>query len=381
MKRQKNVVDLVKAAFLVLTVKVIAPTSFLIPWNSLIDNLCIVFSLSVMLVKLTRLTIALSKAIGFAGISMLVLYTCVSIKQYDLMITLVAVCLLIDEDLDEYITLMLKTEVILLCATVALAVFLSLTGKGGLFWHFTGSRLRFNGGFTHPNVLASYISSCMLMFAWKHFHRISSNNWFWMATVMVLCYIMTRSRTGLLLHIAILLLVYFAQQDTPLMTKLIDPVLVLMFPALSLFIYWVQGQFLSGNRAALLIDEIMTGRIKYAAYAFTRSGTSWLPRYLDYVAAGKVSWTQEWNLNTFTFDNLYSFLFVQMGMIWIVVFSAFMFLVRRKANFKIKVFLLMWTIFSMVEVHGLNCFKFFPLLLLSTLLSKKEPTDESIANA
>lgn len=101
MKRQKNVVDLVKAAFLVLTVKVIAPTSFLIPWNSLIDNLCIVFSLSVMLVKLTRLTIALSKAIGFAGISMLVLYTCVSIKQYDLMITLVAVCLLIDEDLDE----------------------------------------------------------------------------------------------------------------------------------------------------------------------------------------------------------------------------------------------------------------------------------------
>ena len=198
---------------------------------------------------------------------------------------------------------------------------------------------------------------------------------------MVLCYIMTRSRTGLLLHIVILLLVYFAQQKTPLMTKLIDPFLVLMFPALSMFIYWVQGQFLSGNRAALLIDEIMTGRIKYAAYAFTRSGTSWLPRYLDYVETGKVSWTQEWNLNTFTFDNLYSFLFVQMGMIWIVVFSAVMFLVRRKANFKIKVFLLMWIIFSMVEVHGLNCFKFFPLLLLSTLLSKKEPTDESIANA
>jgi hypothetical protein len=138
---------------------------------------------------------------------------------------------------------------------------------------------------------------------------------------------------------------------------------------------------LRGNRAALLIDEIMTGRIKYAAYAFTRSGTSWLPRYLDYVETGKVSWTQEWNLNTFTFDNLYSFLFVQMGMIWIVVFSAVMFLARRKANFKIKVFLLMWIIFSMVEVHGLNCFKFFPLLLLSTLLSKKEPTDESIANA
>lgn len=381
MKQQEFVVDLVKAAFLVLTIKVMASTSMLMPWNSLVDNLCIIFAVGVMLVKLLRHTFALRKLVSLAGIALLVLYTCVSLGQYDLLVSLVAICLLIDEDIDEYIAMLLKTQAILIVAHVVLAVLLVLIGKGDDFWSMTGNRLRFKGGFVHANVLAIYVSSCMLMFAWKHFTNITTNKWAWMAFIMVLTYVITRSRTGLLLHIIVLLLLYAAQREHTILVRLINPILALSFPILSVFIYWAQGQYLNSSRVALLLDELLTGRVKYAAYAFTRSGTTWLPRYLDYAAEGIINWTENWNLTTFTFDNLFSFMFVQMGMIWIPVCTMIMAVVCRKSEFKVKVFLLLWIFYAMVEVHGLNCFKFFPLLLLSTLLSKKEPTDESIANA
>lgn len=380
MKQREIVVDMVKAAFIVLAVKVVASSSVIMPWNSLVDNLCIMFAVCVMLVKVCKLTLALSKVIILCVISAVVLYSCVSLGQYDLMISLIAICLLIDEDIDAYIAVLLKTQALLVAAHIVLSIFLTLIGKGYLFWSTTGTRIRFSGGFVHPNVLSSYISSCMLMFAWVHFKQITTNKWGCMAAVMVLSYAMTKSRTGLLMHSIVLLLVYFAQREKTMLEKTINPVLLLLFPGLAVLTFWAQEHFLGNNPAALLLDEILTGRIKYAAYAYVRSGTTWLPRYLDYVAEGVVSWTQEWNLNTFTFDNLYSFMFMQMGMVWIAIFTVMIAVVCRKSDFKVKVFILMWVIYAMVEVHGLNCFKFYPILLLSTLSSKEETSDESAGN-
>ena len=144
--------------------------------------------------------------------------------------------------------------------------------------------------------------------------------------------------------------------------------------------FWAQKQYVPGNRIALLLDDLLTGRIKYAAYAFLRSGTTWLPRYLDYAASGVVSWSEKWNLNTFTFDCLYSFIFIQMGMIWLGVILVLLVVVCKKFDFRNKVFILFWLLYSIVETHGLNCFKFFPLLLLSTLISEKGAEDHPICN-
>jgi len=376
MKQREIIVDMGKAAFVVLAFKVVATTSWLIPWNALADNLCIVFALGVMLVKLCTLTLPLSKLLTLAAAALFALYTCVSMGQYDLLITVIAICLLINEDIDDYIRLLFRIQSVLVIGHIVIALLLSLSGNDGL-WSRTGSRLRFSGGFTHANVLSNYILSCMLMFVWTRFRHITPNEWGAMAAVTVLSYAMTRTRTGLLMNILLLLLVYLAQQDVRFLEKLIRPVLLLLFPALAVLFYWAQEQYLNHNSIALLLDDILTGRIKYAAYAFVRSGRTWLPRYLDYAAAGTVAWTPEWNLNTFTFDNLYSFMFVQMGMVWIVISSVIAAIVCFKAEFKVKVFMLVWILYAVVEVHGLNCFKFFPLLLLSTLFSQKEASNGS----
>lgn len=381
MKQREFVVDLVKAAFIALIVKVMASYSMIMPWNSLADNLCIIFAICVTFAKICRLTFPLNKLIALTLAALLALYTCVSMKQYDLLVTVIAIFLLIDEDLEEYIYLMLKVQLWIIIGHIAISVFYSLVGRAYNFWIRPDHRLRFTGGFTHPNVLSSFILSSMLMFAWKRFRRITPNEFGWMVCIAALSFIMSRSRTGLILSLFTLLLLFLAQNESRLVTKTIDPVLLVIFPGVSAIIFWAQKQFYAGNRIALLLDDLMTGRIKYAAYAYLRSGTTWLPRYLDYADTGVVSWTPEWNLNTFTFDSLYSFIFIQMGMIWIGAITGLIIFSCKKFDFRNKLFILIWVLYSIVETHGLNCFKFFPLLLLSTLLSEKGAEAHSIRNA
>lgn len=371
MNRRENVVDLVKAAFVVLLVKVMASSSLLIPWNSFADNLCIIFAICVMLAKLFGLTMRLDRLMVLGVVAVLALYTCVSMKLYNLLVTVVAVCLLIDEDLEEYIPLMLKIQAYFLIAHVAVSGLMSLMGSADRFWFTADDRLRFNGGFSHPNVLSCYILSCTMMFAWIRFRRLTSGEFGWMVCITIVSFLMSRSRTGLLLNLFLLLIIFLTQKSHHRLEKAISAVLPLLFPVCAAVIFLAQKRFVSGSSAAMFLNELLNSRIKLAAYAYHRSGVSWLPRYLDYAQSGRVSWTPEWNLNTFTFDCLYSFLFVQMGMIWIGIITVLIIVACRRFDFRNKVFLLFWVLFGIVEVHGLNCFMFFPLLLLSMLLSKK----------
>lgn len=381
MKRREIVVDLVKAAFIVLIVKVMATASRIMPWNSYLDNLCIVFAVGVMLAKICTLTFEFKKLIMLAAAALLTLYTCVALKQYDIFITVIVICLVMNEDLDEYITLMLKTQAIIIIGHIIVSGSRSLIGEGADYWRMTGDRLRFNGGFVHANVLSCYIMSCTLMFAWKRFGRITANQFAWMLCITVLAYIASRSRTGLMLNLFTLLIILLAQKENQLAVKGTNALLPPLFPALTALFFLMQKWYVAGNRVAVILDKLLTGRIKYAAYAYIRSGVTWLPRYLDYADSGVVSWTEEWNLNTFTFDSMYSFLFIQMGIVWVGLISLLIAVVCRKFDFKNKLFILIWVLYAIVEVHGLNCIKFFPLILLSTLLSGKgvesraEPVD------
>ena len=378
MTQRDHVLDLVKAAFVVLIIKVTASSSVLIPWGAFVDNLCVAFAICVTFAKFVRLTLPVGRLTVLGLVSVFALYTCVTMGQYDLLVTVVAIFLLIDEDLEEYIPLMLKIQVLLVIAHVAVSGILSLTGFAERFWFMSNGRLRFNGGFVHSNVLSSYILSCVLMFAWRRFRHITPNEFGWMVIITALTFLMSRSRTGLVLNIFTLVILFLAQNENKLMKKLLDLTFPLLFPALSAMIFLAQKQYMAGTGAARLLDSLLTGRIKYAAYGYLRSGTTLLPRYLDYAASGTVSWTPEWNLNTFTYDCLYSFSLMQMGMIWIGVISVLLIWMHKKLDFRNKIFLLIWMLFSVVEIHGLNCFKFFPLLLISTLLSEKGVEDHSI---
>ncbi len=365
----KSKLNLIKLSIGALAIKVMSSVSLLMPWNLWIDNMVVILSICVLCFKMFETKMKLCKFLIMTFLALFTLFTCVQMKQYDLLISMIAIYLLMNEDIEVYISLIYKIQVVMIVIHLVLAGVLSLVGYADQFWIFTGTRFRFNGGFFHPNVLASYISSCMLMYIWKRFGKITANRFAGLLLVIIGSYVISRSRTNFLINLLLLFLTIVGQEKKQFFDKVLNKILRFAFPALAIFVYVLQTRYLTWNRWILLIDSLLTGRIKYAAYAYWRSGTTLFPRFLDYAQSGWVEWNEQWNLNTFAFDNAYSFIWMQMGAVWFVIISMIIWVFVKRIDYKTKIFVLIWIVFAMTEVHGFNCFKFFPILLLCFLCS------------
>lgn len=369
-------IDLIKLAIVALTIKVMCSNSILLPWNSFLDNFCVVIGVLVFVKKICDQYFKVTQLVLTGLLGMLVLYTGLTIKQYDLMISFITIYILMNENLDEYIEMIFRIEVLIVIFHVLLAIVLSLAGMTQNYWIITGSRIRFNGGFTHPNVLASLIFSCMMMYVWRYFGNISIKKFIGLLLTAVGTFALTKSRTSFLLNILLLIFIYLGQRKQMIFEYVLNKSLRYIFPILSCVIYWAQKNYQSGNQIIQIMDNLLTGRIKYAAYAYETSGLTWLPRYLDYADTGVVSWDPVWNLNTFTFDNVYSFMYMELGIIWIIVFSILIFAICNRIDYKCKMFLLILILYFMTEIHGLNCIKFFPGMLFVFFMNENGDINE-----
>jgi len=369
-------INLIKLAIVLLTVKVMCSNSILVPWNLFLDNFCVLIGVSVFVKKLCDQYFKVTQLIFTGILGLLVLYTCVTIKQYDLMMSFITIYILLGEELDEYIDMIFKIEFWILIFHVLVTMVFSLVGMTQNYWIIIDSRIRFNGGFTHPNVLASLIFSCMMMYIWRNFGDMSTKKLVGLLLTAVGIFTLTKSRTSFLLNILLLIFIYLGQRKQTICEYILNKSLKYIFPIISCVIYWAQKNYQTGNQIIQIMDSLLTGRIKYAAYAYETSGVTWWPRYLDYLDTGVVNWDEVWNLNTFTFDNVYSFMYMELGIIWLIVFSILIFAICNKVDYKCKIFLLVLILYFMTEIHGLNCFKFFPIMLFVFFMNEDGDIEE-----
>ena len=65
------------------------------------------------------------------------------------------------------------------------------------------------------------------------------------------------------------------------------------------------------------------------------------------------------------------------GLIWLILIAAAFYKLAQKENIKINLCLIMWSLYGVTEVHGLNALMCFPILLV-VLLYSEEKEEETI---
>jgi len=135
--------------------------------------------------------------------------------------------------------------------------------------------------------------------------------------------------------------------------------------ALTIFLMF---HYSKDNAIVMALDRLLTGRIKLGAYGLQNEGATFAGHFIPYLN-GQVTWDPYWMINDFTFDNIYSDSLVHMGFIWLAVYTAVFYLLGRKRNFKISCYVIIWAVYGLTEVHGLNGFIWIPVLI-SAYLSK-----------
>ena len=110
------------------------------------------------------------------------------------------------------------------------------------------------------------------------------------------------------------------------------------------------------------MDKLLSARIRLGAYAYNNYGISLLGQDMNDI---NVIWDSFWQLSGFTFDCTYTFLMINQGIIWLfIIIVAFYFLAKRGTE-QVWVMIIAWSLYAVTEVHGLNSFKCFPILLIA----------------
>lgn len=105
-------------------------------------------------------------------------------------------------------------------------------------------------------------------------------------------------------------------------------------PVLSLAFWYTTVNYQSSGSIIKIIDTFMTGRLKLGAYAYEHYGFTLFGQVVE--KGTRFGYDALWNMSKFsTFDNLYTKLMINNGIIWLVIIAVSFLPSRRKIILRI----------------------------------------------
>ena len=141
---------------------------------------------------------------------------------------------------------------------------------------------------------------------------------------------------------------------------MIDALAKYAVPILSLFTFVMTFLYEKGNLLSHAVDQLLTRRIGLASYAYNRLGLTIFGRDMRNFTT---TWDEYYGFSGgFTFDNIYSYLLINVGIVILLLIIVVLYKVAKQGSLKNNIFILVWALYSMTEVHGLSCYMCFPIL-------------------
>ena len=169
----------------------------------------------------------------------------------------------------------------------------------------------------------------------------------------------TKTRTNeiaLLIMLGLLSLYIYIPRALSRLFKIVSKYIVVILAGISMA---ASILYVNGGELFKVIDVIFSGRIRLGAYAYKNFGLTLLGRNLSNVV---VKYDDIFRLKQFTFDNIYTDLCMQQGIIWLVTIILLFYKLNQLNNDKINFAIIAWAIYGITEVHGLNVYMLFPIL-------------------
>lgn len=202
-----------------------------------------------------------------------------------------------------------------------------------------------------------------MLWVWINYKKINLLKFLMLLAIEILCYLFSRTRTTIFVELIMDLLLIL-----PIKNKLLCRTSKIITPLMAGITFVLAILYINGNGIALIIDNLLSSRIKLTAYAIDKFG---LTLFGNNLTNFQVKWEAKWGLNTFTFDNLYSLFFSSYGIVWLIVYAFFFYRLSCDANKKVCIFIILWALYGMTETHGINCYMCCPTLLVILLFQKK----------
>ena len=233
--------------------------------------------------------------------------------------------------------------------------------------------VRYNMGFGHPNRFSILVFNLLLMWIWIHFSTITYTEITVIGIISLINYSITKTRTNEIALIFLLMILIFYKSFPKKVSAFLKWSAMTIVPVLSLLsmvlvLLYQRG----GSTLAMALDVILSARIRLGAYAYEHYGLSLLGRNLSNI---EIQYDSVYRLNSFTFDNIYTDILMRQGTIWLLIIAIFFVMLARKQKDNINFAIVAWGIYGITEVHGLNVYMLFVMLLVNELFENNQMTE------
>lgn len=251
---------------------------------------------------------------------------------------------------------------------VALSVLSMVTGNVKRYVD-EGMSLYLDFGFSHPNVAAAMLFNIMIMWIWLSYDRLKSSTYLKLEMFSFVVYFLTGARTTLVVGLITILLIGISKSEKEWIKNGLAVVAGWIVPILSLAFLYTTVNYQSSGAIVKAIDTLMTGRLKLGAYAYEHYGFTFFGQIVE--KGTRFGYDAAWNMSKFsTFDNLYTKLMINNGIVWLVIIAVSFFCLSRLKNNLVNCMIIVWAIYGISEGHGLNGYLCFPILFLTLLLGE-----------
>lgn len=347
--------------------------SGILPHNTIVDNIIIVVGLGAFVISVLQQHYSANTLFKYAMVTALSLCSTLASGQSVIIITVITILAIRQLNFTTVIRKLRIWSTWFLCVHSICFALLYFMGQTQLFSTDGQGRVRASFGFGHANSFSIYVFNIILMWIWEKYDELSWKNVFAVAVIDTVLFQLTDSKTFYFCALVFLLLLMVILCKKLPVGWIIEAA-KLIFPTLSLLFLSAYGLLLKGNLLIRALDKALTGRITLGAYALQKYGVSFMGQKLNF---GSMTWTPEWQLNYFTLDCTYTSLWINIGWLWTIILIGCFFLIAQKGSIKTSVFIIMWALYAISEVHGLDAYLCFPILMISTLLDNKYKRESS----
>lgn len=366
-----------RCGVLLLIIKMFLDKSWVFNAGDVLDDIIAVAAAGCLLLnifsKLLNRYFSSKALLVFSGVFLAAVVSTVLTGTWALLLVVVLCIASCGEKAEELVDFIMKYEILFTAVNVGIAILLIPEGYSMVTMN-TGA-VKYNFGFTHPNVFSAILINITCMWIWLNYDRIRNEHIGITLIAHIIFFRFTDCKTSLIIVILLcaMLFIFRAQRK---LDKALTVAAAAAMPVISLAYFTLTALYTRQFKLSLLIDDMLTARIRLASYIYEHYGISLFGQNLENIT---VKWEEPWRLVAHTFDDVYSYLIVNQGVVWLAALCVLFALVARKGVVRHNIMLVIWCVHGITEVHGFNPVMLFPILLIAVLFRPAEDSDGDLS--
>jgi hypothetical protein len=360
---------LFECAFMILAVKNILDVTSLIERPEWLDNLLLLGFFGLIFCKLALQTYQRIRFIGFIIILIIFTYACREANNYYLIFTFFGIIAIQDVVLEDVLK---KTSIIkFVFIMVHIIVFFAmmLFSKEEVPFVYREGIKRYSFMLGHPNTFSMYVLWTSLEFIYSRYNKMGIFKLILIWLVNVFAFLFTDSNTSIIVATMAMILMILEKKGGKLYGLIISPISKYGFAFCTVFFPLIIVGYNQFPKVVMglfnVLNEKLTGRLLYGAYAYDIEGFSLIGRTIKFPS--KSLWKGQW-LDTIFFDNAYIWMFIIYGYLYLILIAVLFIVIAKRTNMLEKILIISYTLFAIMEAYVINASICFTLLFIGKYL-------------